>query len=98
MKIDDSLKTSPVGVTTTQARSSKSTEKAAPVGAPSATVRLSPQVQAMASKSSSGGVFDAKKVEEIKAAIASGTFQVDAEKVADGLLESVSDMISSRKG
>ena len=37
--------------------------------------------------------FDVKKVEEIKAAIASGQFQIDAEKVADGLIKSVSEFI-----
>jgi negative regulator of flagellin synthesis FlgM len=97
VKIEDSLKSAgSVGVSTTQARGSKNTEKAAPVSPSSANVQLSPQVQALAGKSSTNAVFDAKKVEEIKAAIASGRFQVDPEKVADGLLESVSDLISSR--
>ena len=99
MKIEDSLKsTTSASVATTQARGGKSTEKAAPVASSSANVQLSTQVQALAGKSSTAGVFDTKKVEEIKAAIASGQFQVDPEKVADGLLESVSDLIQSRKG
>jgi negative regulator of flagellin synthesis FlgM len=42
-------------------------------------------------------VFDTKKVEEIKAAIAGGQFQVDSAKIADGLIDSVRDMIQKRK-
>ncbi|MFZ4699528.1 MAG: flagellar biosynthesis anti-sigma factor FlgM [Candidatus Methylumidiphilus sp.] len=38
-------------------------------------------------------VFDADKVEQIKTAIASGQFQVDPSKVADGLLQSVKDLL-----
>ena len=44
-----------------------------------------------------GAVFDTKKVERLKLAIADGQFQVDAEKVADGLLESTRDLLQSRK-
>ncbi len=100
MKIDDtSKKTAPVGVNTTQTRAGKGAEKAgASNNASSSNVTLSTQVQALTSKVSSASVFDTKKVEEIKAAIAGGQFQVNAERVADGLMDTVKDLISARRG
>lgn len=41
-------------------------------------------------------VVDAGRVAEIKQAISEGRFQVDASKVADGLIDSVRQMISSQ--
>jgi len=103
VKIDDSVKkNSSLGVGTTPARSGKAADKG-PVGAttgPSATqgdsVHLSTKLEGLAA-SGGNAVFDAKKVEEIKAAIAEGRFQVNPEKVADGLLDTVTDLIHSRK-
>lgn len=71
---------------------------AAATAATSDSVRLSSTYQSLETKvSSSGGSFDAKKVAEIKAAIANGTFQVDPDKVASGLLDTVKTLISARK-
>lgn len=67
---------------------------------PSHNVQISPlsvQLQAAQSTQASGAVFEAKKVEEIKLAIAEGRFNVNAEKVADGLLETVKDLLNSRR-
>lgn len=99
MKINDTLKTNQ-GVQPTQAGGAKGADKAAANAAtPAATdsVRLSSQGQALASAVGSSAVFDTRKVERIKTAIADGQFKVNSEKVADGLLETVRDLLHSRK-
>lgn len=40
-----------------------------------------------------GGDFDAKKVEEVRAAISEGRFKVNADAVADKLLSSVAELL-----
>lgn len=102
MKITDSVKGTPglpVGQTQTQANSARNAEKASTASVPASTdsVRLSSQLQSLEGKIASSSVFDTKKVEKIKLAIADGQFQVNSEKVADGLLETVKDLLHSRK-
>lgn len=98
MKINDSIKkTATLGVGTAQAAPGKSADKAAPTAAASGNVQLSSQLKALTEQVAGASVFDTKKVEEIKAAITEGRFQVNAEKVAEGLMESVKDLIHKRK-
>lgn len=101
VKIDDALnKTSGLPLSPQQPRTEKAPEKAGSVATPSHNVQisaLSTQLQAMQSAQASGAVFETKKVEEIKLAIAEGRFQVNSEKVADGLLETVKDLLNARK-
>ncbi|WP_312517967.1 flagellar biosynthesis anti-sigma factor FlgM [Massilia sp.] len=102
MKINDTLSNNPaLQPATTQTNTARGAEKAAttaPTQAPTDSVRLSSQGQAMANAVGSGAqVFDAKKVERIKMAIADGQFQVNSEKVADGLLDTVRDLLHSRQ-
>lgn len=98
MKINDSIKkTASLGVGTTQAGASKGAGKAAAANPASDNVHLSSQLKALTEQVASASVFDAKKVEEIKAAITDGKFQVNAEKVAEGLIDTVKDLIHKRK-
>lgn len=98
MKIPDSLnKANGLTAPQSHSRPGKTVERSGMEQASSASVTLSPQAQVLASQASKDQVFDAKKVEEIKAAIASGQFKVDAGRVADGLLNTVQDLISARK-
>ena len=45
----------------------------------------------------SGGEFDAVRVAEIREAIAAGRYQVDASRIADGLLDSVRELLGDQK-
>lgn len=106
MNVNDALK-SAAGRTTEQTSAqprngaqagAAAGNSAAATAAASDSVRLSSTYQTLETKASgSNGSFDAKKVAEIKAAIANGTFQVDPEKVATGLLDTVKTLISARK-
>ena len=102
VKINDTIKGNPgLQPATTPANNARGADKAASTAAtPPATdnVRLSAQGQAMASAvGANNQVFDTKNVERIKLAIADGQFQVNSEKVADGLLDTVRDLLHSRK-
>jgi len=102
MKIDDATKKAPgLGLVANQGRAAKSAEKASVEkvsGKATETVSLSVQSQALAGVAGSGAVFDVSKVQELKDAIASGRFAVDAGKVADGLLDMARALAFPRKG
>ena len=101
MKIDDSLKkTAGLTVNTKPTNAGKGAEKTEATGSDNTSavnVQLSSQAQSLASQVSSASVFDSNKVAEIKAAIANGSFKVDAEKVAEGLMDTVRELIQNRK-
>lgn len=111
MKINDSVK-NPVSLGTDKtaaekavsgkldATTSKSAEKSQADIKAAGNVTLSPlsaQLKALEAKVSASNVFDAKKVEDIKSAIASGKFNVDSGKVADGLIATVKDLLTAQK-
>jgi negative regulator of flagellin synthesis FlgM len=108
MNISDSLKKLGTGVekpvlekSNTSKGSDKTTAATGNATTDTDSVTLSSasvQLQSIGASSASGEVFDANKVEEIKSAIARGEFTVDTGKVADGLLQTVKDLIQPNKG
>lgn len=64
-------------------------------------VHLSPnatKLQNIDSNLASGSVMDSARVQEIKQAISDGNFQINPGAVADKLLETVRELIQSKKG
>lgn len=57
---------------------------------------MSAQLKSISSDVATSGVFDTEKVEAIKSAIAKGQFKVDSEKVADGLIDTVTDLLKNK--
>ena len=104
MKINDSFKnTVSVGVDKASAGKAESSKKSETAGVDVKTVEnvtLSPmasQLQSLEATLAADNVFDAEKVAAIKSAIADGQFKVSSEKVADGLIESVKDLLNTKK-
>ncbi len=101
MEINDSLKKAsglPARPQTPTGRAGAAEQTTiASTGSTADSVTLSPGAQALSAAAGTGPVFDTGKVEEIKAAMAKGTFKVDPEKVAQGLMDSVRDLISTRR-
>ncbi|MFZ1180357.1 MAG: flagellar biosynthesis anti-sigma factor FlgM [Herbaspirillum sp.] len=103
MNVNDALKikngTSLPKITRPQARTSTANSvRTDNTNVNSANVQLSVQCQSLGvNVLHTGASFDAKKIAEIKAAIASGTFQIDPEKVASGLLATVQNLIDTRR-
>jgi len=61
-----------------------------------ASVNISSKAQKVGDIGGTEAVFDTTKVSEIKAAISSGQFKVNAELVADGLISTVKDLIQTQ--
>ena len=107
MKINDSIKNAPsLGVeksntgkaSTAKSGSSSQASQLDTTSAESVTLSpLSAQLKSLEKKVAASSVFDAEKVEAIKSSIANGQFKVDSEKVADGLISSVKDLLSTQK-
>lgn len=69
-------------------------------GAPAAagvTVTLSPSTVSAMGPGGGGEVFNAEKVEAMRQSIANGTFQVNAEAIADKMLANAAEMLSGAR-
>jgi negative regulator of flagellin synthesis FlgM len=100
MKIDNSINTaaSPAGEAAGRTgKTGQKTDGVASANTGDDSVQLSPQFQHIEKNLASGEVFDAARVNEIKQAIQEGRFAVNPDKVADGLLDTVRDLIQSRR-
>jgi len=93
--------TGPTDVSTTSnnGTSSATTSTTSAVTSSSVTTlsTISTQLQAAQAATGTDAVFSTSKVNEIKLAISEGRFQVNSAKVADGLLDSVHDLLGSRQ-
>ena len=99
MKIDNTHK--PVGSTPGGDQRPKAAGPASPAAPAGAQVQLSSLSSGMQKAEqviAATPVVDEARVTEIKQAISDGRFQVDANKVADGLIDSVRQMLAAQPG
>jgi negative regulator of flagellin synthesis FlgM len=101
MKIDNSIKSVTSGAVGGGARPGKGTASAPSSSGGGERVQLSPlssQLQAIESSMADTPVVDSARVAEIKQAIADGRFKVNANAVADQLLQTARELLRSRQG
>lgn len=98
MKIDNSVKS--VGNTPAGEQRAKNTGQANPASAAGGDQvklsSLSSGMQQAEQAIANTPVVDQARVDEIKQAMTDGRFQVDANKVADGLIDSVRQMLAAQ--
>lgn len=82
----------PGGVTRTSQGSKADSVQAA---APASSVELSSTARHLASLANSENDINPVRVSEIRAALADGTLKIDAERIADGLIESARELLRS---
>lgn len=97
MKITSAINSIGSPPETSRAKAATNTQR--PAAAPGEQVELSPlsaRLQEVEANIASSPVVDAARVAEIKQAISQGRFQINPERIADGLLESVRQMLAKR--
>ncbi len=99
MKIDSSVKS--VGGQTSGSRASAAkpagSTQPAPAGSDVALSPLSSRLQQIESSLASAPTMNVDRVAEVRQAIAEGNFKIDTGKIADGLIESVRQMLAAQK-
>lgn len=94
MKIDNTSKAlGAYGVQSKPVRR-ESTPKTSDSTSSSENVAINPKIGAIEREVSAEPAFDAAKVDAIKQAIASGSFQINADRIADQLIASAQDLLS----
>lgn len=99
MKIDSSTK-SPGGIASGARKDGAKPTTAQQTAGPNSEVALSPlssRLQEIESAMATTPVADSGRVNAIRQAISQGSFQVDAGKIADGLITSVRQMLAAQK-
>lgn len=98
MKIDKRIPPTTVSkASTTRAKSADKTGKAPAPGADSLTLtESSTQMRAMEAELANVDIANASKIESVKDALAKGTFTVDAEIVADRLIDHSKESLRKR--
>lgn len=98
MKIDNSAKTIGTAPNPAGSRVARARTAAAGAGAESrATTSTSVAATAFHATSGSEAAFNAQKVAEIRQAISEGRFQINSERIADGLINSVREMLDKNR-
>jgi len=98
VKIDNSIKSPGSVVSETKTRSTReaSSSTSAASGSKVQLSSLASHLQQLEQTIADTPIVDSGKVEEIKTAISQGQFKVNPEKVADGLLDSVRQMLAAQ--
>lgn len=65
----------------------------APAGAEASKVLISPEAAALATTAAADGSFDAAKVQAMSQALKDGTFQVNADTIADKLIANAQELL-----
>jgi negative regulator of flagellin synthesis FlgM len=97
MKIDQSGNIQNLYPTQGKPAKRKSDSDSASSGASSSQVAINPlasQINAVSQDMAAEPSFDMNKVEAIKSAIASGSFQINPENIADGLISSTKQLLA----
>lgn len=95
MKIDSSLK--PVGPGNVSSNRQKASAPDTRTDGGAAEVKLSSASTQLAAGASSGAPIDGARIAEIKLAISEGRFKVNAEAIADGLIDTARDLLKSQR-
>lgn len=95
MKINSTLPSvNPTGTAASKAADATAKATKAPAGERIDISSLSVQLQEVGAGETP---FDVQKVAEIKQAISEGRFQINPERIADGLLNSVREMLAAKR-